>query len=109
MGRAGTSPAGDRFVPRAGPRTSRSLLPVWWQQVVARRRARQWAATLLRSEGWVVLDTETSGVNRDAEVVQVAVVHPSGTTLFDACVRPVGPVPAAAAAIHGLRDDVLSA
>ena len=82
-------------------------MPVWWRRIVAQRRARRWAAQLLRSNGWVVLDTETSGVSREAEVVQVAVVHPSGTTLFEACFRPAGPVPAAAAAIHGLTDEVL--
>ena len=97
----------SRFTP-FGQRTNWRRMWAWWRPHAARRAARAWAADLLRSSGWLVLDTETTGLGRDAELVLVAVVHPSGQALFDACVRPSGPVPAAAAAVHGLTDDLLA-
>ncbi|HET7771076.1 MAG TPA: 3'-5' exonuclease [Chloroflexota bacterium] len=96
----------SRFMPFA-ERTNWRRVWSWWRPRAARRAAREWALDLVRSGGWVVLDTETTGLGRDGEVVQVAVVHPSGLALFDACVHPTGPVPAAAAAVHGLTDDLL--
>ena len=83
--------------------------PLWWRRLAARRTARRWAVELLRTDGWLLLDTETTGTGPAAEVVQVAVLHPSGATLFEACAHPQSAVPAAAAAIHGLTDDLLRA
>ena len=84
-------------------------VPSWWRTFAAPRAARRWARELLASDGWVVLDTETTGTRKDAEVVQVAVLHPSGATLLEACARAQLPMPADAAAIHGLTDELLAA
>ena len=57
----------------------------------------------------LILDTETTGLDADAEVVELAVIDCAGTVLLDTLVRPSGPVPAEAAAIHGITDAMLAA
>jgi DNA polymerase-3 subunit epsilon len=52
----------------------------------------------------VVLDTETTGLGSDAELVQIAVIDLHGEPLLDTLVRPARPIPAEATAIHGIGD-----
>ena len=56
----------------------------------------------------LILDTETTGLGDDAEVVELAVIDCAGAVLLDTLVRPSGPVPAEAAAIHGITDAMLA-
>ena len=67
-------------------------------------RARVWLAA-----NALILDTETTGLGDDAEVVELAVIDCAGTVLLDTLVRPSGPVPGEAAAIHGITDAMLVA
>lgn len=55
-------------------------------------------------EGFYVLDLETTGLGFDARVVEIALVDSSGETLLDTLVNPCCPIPAEAAAIHGITD-----
>lgn len=66
----------------------------------------RWARELLArpSDSWCVLDTETTGLD-EASVVEVAVVGPDGTAVFEALVNPGKPIPAEASAIHGICDE----
>ena len=50
------------------------------------------------------VDTETSGLDADAEIIEVAVLALDGTVLLDTLVKPVDVVPAQATAVHGLVD-----
>jgi DNA polymerase-3 subunit epsilon len=43
---------------------------------------------LLANEGAVIIDTETTGLGADAEVVQIAVIDMQGDCLLDTLVRP---------------------
>jgi len=63
----------------------------------------EWARDLLNRSDWVILDTETTGLGVNAEIVQVAVVDHRGETLLDTLVRPLGKVTEEAAAVHGFR------
>ena len=67
------------------------------------RQARAWLEV-----NALVLDTETTGLGDDAEVVELAVIDCAGAVLLDTLVRPSGPVPAEAAAIHGITDAMLA-
>ena len=50
-----------------------------------------------------VIDTETTGVGRGDEVIEVGVIDGGGRTLFESLIRPrSGFVPPAASAVHGL-------
>lgn len=70
----------------------------------ARESATQWARDLLDRKDWVILDTETTGLDDEAEICQIAVIAPDGSTLLDTLVRPSVPIPADATAIHGITN-----
>lgn len=59
--------------------------------------------TMLKGEDWLVLDTETTGLER-GEIVQIAIVHRLGDVLLNTFVKPKEPIPADATAIHGITD-----
>lgn len=67
------------------------------------RQARAWLEA-----NALILDTETTGLGDDAEVVELALIDCAGAVLLDTLVRPRGPVPAEVAAIHGITDAMLA-
>ena len=69
----------------------------------AAERARAWLAA-----NALILDTETTGLGDDAEIVELAVIDCAGAVLLDTLVRPSGPVPAETTAIHGITDAMLA-
>lgn len=62
------------------------------------------------AQGWmnstsvILLDTETTGLDDRAEIIEISLIDNQGVTLLDTLVRPVSPIPAAATAIHGICD-----
>jgi DNA polymerase III subunit epsilon len=48
------------------------------------------------------LDTETTGLGPDAEIVQIAIIDDTGRTLLDTLVKPTQPIPPEATRIHGI-------
>jgi len=70
-----------------------------------RDQARQWAQQLLARGDFLVLDSETTGLGGDAEIVQIAIIDPQGRTLLDTLVRPVRPIPMDATHIHGITNE----
>lgn len=65
---------------------------------------------MIKVGDFVVLDTETTGLNQQSEICQLAVIDSSGATLMDTLLKPVRPIPAAASRIHGIYDsDVVNA
>ncbi|HGT2748147.1 TPA: 3'-5' exonuclease [Pseudomonas aeruginosa] len=66
------------------------------------------AAAWLASNA-LILDTETTGLDGDAEVIELAVIDCAGQTLIDTLVRPARPIPADATAIHGITDQMVAA
>ncbi|KKL75010.1 hypothetical protein LCGC14_2059140 [marine sediment metagenome] len=53
----------------------------------------------------VFLDTETTGLDRSAEIVNIAVIDHDGTELMNTLVRPTLPIPERTTAIHGIRNE----
>ena len=70
----------------------------------ARALAVGWAARIAADPHAVYLDTETTGLGAEDEIVDLAVVGAGGEVLLDTLVRPCRPIPAVASAIHGLTD-----
>ncbi len=74
----------------------------------ARAAAAAWAVTLLRRADVIFLDTETTGLDATAEIIEIAVIDVAGRTLLDTLVRPDGTIPADAARIHGIGDAMVA-
>ncbi|ENL4046415.1 3'-5' exonuclease [Serratia marcescens] len=55
----------------------------------------------------LVLDTETTGLDDKAEIIEIAVIDATGKTLLNTLVRPSKPIPAEATAIHGITDEMV--
>lgn len=58
---------------------------------------------VIKTNDFVVLDTETTGVTR-GEIVSIAVLGSNGETLLDTLVKPVRRIPYDATRIHGITD-----
>lgn len=69
-----------------------------------RIEAIRWARAIASSSRAVFLDTETTGLGRDAEVVDLAIVDLGGDVLANRLVRPMRPIPADAIFIHGISN-----
>lgn len=62
------------------------------------------ARFILRTGGYVVWDTETTGLDDDAKIVSVGIVDETGETLVDTLINPGVPIPMDATDIHGVTD-----
>lgn len=72
--------------------------------VTGRTWAVAWAAARVADRDVLYLDTETTGLDGRAEIVDIAVVDGAGRVVFESLVRPLAPIPRAASAIHGIED-----
>ena len=72
---------------------------------VDRPTAIRWAQTLLDCGDVVFLDTETTGLGGQAEIVDLAVVASDGTVLINQLVKPARPIPIDAMLIHGITNE----
>jgi DNA polymerase-3 subunit epsilon len=59
---------------------------------------------------FVILDTETTGLGNDAQIVEIAILDDDGRQLLDTRVRPTCRIPPVSTSIHGITDaDVATA
>lgn len=68
-----------------------------------RKYMRKWL-----DQDWCVLDVETTGLDHEAQVIEIGIIDKQGNTLLHSLVKPTIPVPAEATAIHGLQDSDLT-
>lgn len=57
------------------------------------------------NDGCLVLDTETTGLDEHAEIVELALIDTAGNTLIDTLIKPRRPIPADATRIHGITNN----
>jgi len=57
---------------------------------------------------FVILDTESTGLDRDAQICQIAVIDQGGQVLIDSLVKPTIRIPADAIAIHGITNEMVA-
>lgn len=68
----------------------------------------QQVATRWIEKGFVIVDTETTGLGTDAEIVEISIVDCAGNILLDTLVKPSKAIPAEATAIHGITDEMVA-
>ena len=65
---------------------------------------------VVRRNNFIIIDTETTGLDEQAQIVQIAAVDASGRVLIDSLVKPTCPIPPRVTDIHGIHDaDVINA
>ncbi|MDG4537152.1 3'-5' exonuclease [Streptomyces sp. AV19] len=66
---------------------------------------RRWAQQVLAApHRFAIVDTETTGLESDARIVEISITDGAGRTLLDTFVNPQTPIPADATRIHGITD-----
>jgi DNA polymerase-3 subunit epsilon len=85
-----------------------TLNPTSDQRRQARADAARWAAGIVARADVVYLDTETTGIDGNSEIVEIAVIDADGQPLLDTLVRPDGIIPLEVIRIHGI-DDIMVA
>lgn len=63
--------------------------------------ARTWANNMLTGST-LILDTETTGLDPAAQVIQIAIIDMRGDVMFDSLIRPSCAISHGAAAVHGM-------
>ncbi|OUD14599.1 3'-5' exonuclease [Thioflexithrix psekupsensis] len=76
------------------------------QKLSARRTAIQQAREILAQQP-IFLDTETTGIDQHAEVIEIAVLDREGTPLLDTLIRPQSPIPWQAESVHGIANEMV--
>jgi DNA polymerase-3 subunit epsilon len=74
-----------------------------------RLEAISWARQVVEVGEALILDTETTGLEANDEVIQVGITDLDGNVLLNTLVRPTIPVAPEARSVHGITDDVLEA
>src|SRR6185369_3655551 len=75
-----------------------------------RKQAAIWSRDRLKRDPdtWVILDTETTGLGSDAQVIQIGVINGKGNVLLDnVLVKPTILIPADATAIHHITNEMV--
>ena len=62
---------------------------------------------LLERDDVLILDTETTGLDSEAEVIDIALINTRGAILFNSLAMPRDDVPSQAARIHGITTAML--
>ncbi len=98
----------DRFGVEAAVQQRRTAQQSRSTRMNDRDHAITWARNLSERRNWVILDTETTGLGPEAEIVQLGILAPDGRALLDTLVRPIDPIPAGATAIHGITNAMVA-
>jgi DNA polymerase-3 subunit epsilon len=56
----------------------------------------------------VYLDTETTGLDSEAEIVEISLIDADGTVVLDTLVKPRLPIPAGATEVHGITNAMVA-
>ncbi len=73
-----------------------------------RQEAITWARLVIERGEALILDTETTGLGDNDEVIQLALVDVNGNVLLDTLLRPDVPVVPEARSVHGITDEILA-
>jgi DNA polymerase-3 subunit epsilon len=70
-------------------------------------RVQQWAEGIVEAQA-VFLDTETTGLDDFAEIVEIAIVDIEGKVLLNTLIKPTVPMGAEVMGIHGITNEMVS-
>lgn len=62
---------------------------------------------VIKSNDYLILDTETTGLGHDAEICSIAIIDSNANVLMDTLVKPMRPIPEDATRIHGITNETV--
>ncbi len=68
-----------------------------------RQRAIETARKVIEAHP-VYMDTETTGLERNDEIIEISIIDDEETVLFSSLVKPSQPIPTSSTMIHGITD-----
>lgn len=75
-------------------------------QYVARQQVIEYARNKIM-ENPVYLDTETTGLEFNDEIIEIAIVNSEGKVIFDSFIKPQKPIPLSATAINHITNEMV--
>lgn len=61
----------------------------------------------LNSDKYLILDTETTGLDWNDEIIELAILDTKGNVLYESMFKPNQEIPREATSIHGITDDMV--
>lgn len=59
------------------------------------------------TENALIVDTETTGLSNEDEIVEIAIIDAAGTFEFSSLIKPSRPIPQEATRIHGITNEMV--
>ena len=78
-----------------------------WCQAYHKKKEASERARLFLSQNYLIFDTETTGLDENAEIIEISVIDSLGTVLLDSLIKPSKPIPNEATAIHGITNEMV--
>ncbi|AVV22322.1 3'-5' exonuclease [Salmonella enterica] len=67
------------------------------------QRAKRWL-----DDDRLFIDTETTGLGDDAEIVEICIIDKNGFIMLNTLIKPTKPIPDEAIAIHGITNEMVA-
>jgi DNA polymerase III subunit epsilon len=68
----------------------------------------KWASSLLESKRTVIIDTETTGLSENDEIIQLTIIDLQGKILLETLLKPVQPISLEASEVHGITIEAVA-
>ncbi|MCT2387316.1 3'-5' exonuclease [Erwinia pyrifoliae] len=65
-------------------------------------------ATQWLTDNCLILDTETTGLDRGSEIIEIAIINCNRQVLLNTLVQPLNSIPDATTAIHGITNEMVA-
>ena len=75
---------------------------------IERQKSAKWAFELLDRPNWIIVDAETTGLDTDSQICQLAVIAPDSSPLMKTFVKPTCPIDPGATQVHGINDEAVA-
>ncbi|MCK2182152.1 3'-5' exonuclease [Hafnia paralvei] len=72
------------------------------------QRLQQKAQSWVGSRYFLLLDTETTGLSENDEIVEICIIDSRGLIMLNTLIKPTKPIPEEATAIHGITNEMVA-